>query len=369
MSENLKATTHKFLRGIVELAGAKYKHLQDKLTVKEIKIKLVAVARDESAYLPEWISHHLHFGFDEIEIHINRTSDNTLAIIKRYASLENVNIIDADDFFKDYPGNPQVGTYKKAFATAAKDGFSHLCFLDIDEFWVPKDLVTSVKQCLIEFSLPDVVSFEWCNKYEPDNLFGPAVERSFQVERVPQVKSIIDARAPSYRVNPHTIVNKYLTYKLADGTRFTHPTEGFSRVGEDQLNKPIKPYFILHRYYRSSKEYVSLLGKGRPNFPDQGVTQVKSNRRGYLIGSDVETVTFDSTAYENYRNAVDQSINKYTDQAELAHSRKTVLARYHRVLSIIEKSDNSQAPVLRKVLKNVNDEATLNAYRLFQARL
>lgn len=54
---------------------------QRKITMKtELKIKLVAIAKDEAAYLPEWIFHHLYFGFDQIDIYVNNTSDNTFAL-------------------------------------------------------------------------------------------------------------------------------------------------------------------------------------------------------------------------------------------------------------------------------------------------
>lgn len=42
-----------------------------------MKVKLVAIAKDEAAYLPDWIFHHLYFGFDSIDIYVNNTTDNT----------------------------------------------------------------------------------------------------------------------------------------------------------------------------------------------------------------------------------------------------------------------------------------------------
>ena len=43
----------------------------------EFKVKVVAIAKDEGAYIAEWIFHHLYFGFDAIDIYVNRTTDNT----------------------------------------------------------------------------------------------------------------------------------------------------------------------------------------------------------------------------------------------------------------------------------------------------
>ena len=62
---------------------------------KLIKIKLAAIARDEAAYLPEWIFHHLDFGFDEIEIYINNTVDNSSAVLENITDNYPVKVINA----------------------------------------------------------------------------------------------------------------------------------------------------------------------------------------------------------------------------------------------------------------------------------
>ena len=364
--QSIKSTLHHSLRDIVELTSARYKHFTDKLVNRELKVKLVAVAQDEAAYLPEWIAHHLHFGFDEIEIHINGTTDNSLEVIEPFLSMPNVSVVNADDFFKSYPGNPQVGTYKNAYAKAVKQGFSHLCFIDIDEYWVPADLTTTIQDCIKNLGKADVYSFEWCNKYEPDNIFGYAVEQSFWVQRALQVKSIIDAKTPVYRVNTHTVINPYLNYKLADGSKFNHTSEGYSRIDNYELNKPVKPYFIVHRFYRSTKEYISILGKKRLTFPKQGISEVKSNRKGYASPENLTKITFDEHAYSVYRNAMNKFIEQYTNPVSLIRAQESVDARYYRVLDIIQNSERSQAAVLEKVLRNVSDPAVLEAYKLFR---
>ena len=65
----------------------------------ELKIKLVAIAKDEAAYLPEWIFHHLYFGFDAIDIYVNNTTDNTHELSQYLAPLESVSLIDGDSYF------------------------------------------------------------------------------------------------------------------------------------------------------------------------------------------------------------------------------------------------------------------------------
>ena len=63
----------------------------------QIKTKIVAVAKDEGAYLAEWVHHHLFLGFDAIDIYINRTSDNSLEILHKISEkYPQVNYFTAD---------------------------------------------------------------------------------------------------------------------------------------------------------------------------------------------------------------------------------------------------------------------------------
>ena len=54
----------------------------------EIKIKLVAIAKDEAAYLPQWIFHHLRLGVDSIDVYINDSFDNSIEISRKINAIE-----------------------------------------------------------------------------------------------------------------------------------------------------------------------------------------------------------------------------------------------------------------------------------------
>ena len=45
------------------------------------RIRLCAIAKDEGAYLADWVFHHLHVGFDGIEVWVNGTRDHSVAIL------------------------------------------------------------------------------------------------------------------------------------------------------------------------------------------------------------------------------------------------------------------------------------------------
>ena len=66
---------------------------------ERVRVKLVAIAKDEAAYIPDWIFHHLHFGFDAIDIYVNNTSDNTQEIANKFTVNKQVSFIEGDAFF------------------------------------------------------------------------------------------------------------------------------------------------------------------------------------------------------------------------------------------------------------------------------
>ena len=58
-------------------------------------VRLIAISKDEAAYLPEWIFHHLKVGFDEIQIYVNNTKNNSLDILEKISSkYKQIQIID-----------------------------------------------------------------------------------------------------------------------------------------------------------------------------------------------------------------------------------------------------------------------------------
>ena len=71
---------------------------------KPIRIKLAAIAKDEAAYIPLWVYHHLRFGFDSIDVWINASNDNSIKILEKIKEKNHIkiNFFDADDFLKNY---------------------------------------------------------------------------------------------------------------------------------------------------------------------------------------------------------------------------------------------------------------------------
>lgn len=55
--------------------------------MNDIKVKIFAIAKDEGAYIPQWVFHHFYFGFDEIEIWLNNIEDNSVEVCEKLANV------------------------------------------------------------------------------------------------------------------------------------------------------------------------------------------------------------------------------------------------------------------------------------------
>lgn len=334
---------------------------QRKITMKtELKIKLVAIAKDEAAYLPEWIFHHLYFGFDQIDIYVNNTSDNTFALGEQLASLNTVNLIEGDAFFIQTA--PQQAVYQHAYQQAQAEHFTHVMFLDIDEFWTPQDLSTPIHSCVKQLD-GEVLSFEWLNKFENEP-FAPAMSAQIEGEHHNLVKSLISTEFDPQDLDIHNIKAAKARNLLADGSpaQFNDKKQKLAHIGE------LKAYFILHRMYRSPLEYVSLLGRGRP--ASSGATAFKDNRNGFcFLEHQLKTVTLPAKALDTYQQAKAQFFAQYVATDYLAQAHQFIVQRYHQVVTAIADADLSEFQVIKKILRHVDTPEVNAAYAHYLAKV
>ena len=135
---------------------------------EQLRVKVIAIAKDEAAYIPQWIHHHLHFGFDAVELWLNDISDNSLALLRKIQAAlgaDVVSIVEADDVLErciKTRRHFQEEAYNLAYQREVKQGaFTHLMFLDLDELWTPANFEDSVKDVLRRYPQSDSISFLW----------------------------------------------------------------------------------------------------------------------------------------------------------------------------------------------------------------
>lgn len=334
---------------------------------KTIKIKLVAIAKNEAAYLPDWVFHHLYFGFDQLNIYVNNTIDNTDKIAEQLGRIPNVSFMDGDSFFNQGAIAPQINIYKKELKQSKKQGFTHIMFLDIDEFWMPINFETSIYQ-LVSENKNKIICFEWLNRINENEPFMAACPAVLLGHKARSVKSIIPTGLFVSKINPHNVLAHRAQHILADGTEYKPTEDDFSRVGKCELDTPIKPYFIMHRMYRSEDEYLALLGRGRPIQNRKDIGSFKNNRNGYIPQQNEIKIAFPLTSYMRYEHRRNEFYSKYALVDIIGEAKAFVLSQRESIVELIRNAPQSEAATLKKVLKNVGQADILEAYFDFKKR-
>ena len=314
--------------------------------MNHIRVKLAAIARDEAAYLPEWIFHHLEFGFDEIEIYINNTTDNSLAVLANIKRNHPVVVTDANALFKQSTKNFQGQAYQALTKKAIADGFTHLMFLDIDEFWTPADFNTNIKQALAKFNYPQALCLNWFIHHDESD-FSPCYREQFKVRINSHVKTIFQLDSAWDKVNIHNVIGKDVKYTRGNGEAYDFGDSSHCGIADN--NCLDHDYYVIHRMYRSQMEYVSLIGRGRPN-----KAKVKNNRNGFYDPTlSYTTLKFDEHKLIDYY----QRFNQFLLVAQLSElakeSREFVEKRYQRVIKWAKNATLEEAGLYCKLFKNL----------------
>lgn len=99
---------------------------------KKYNISICAIFKNEARFLKEWIEYHSLIGVDHFFLYNNNSTDNYLEVLDEYIKIGLVTLV-------EWP-------YKQAQIEAYKDFYDHywsesqwVSFLDIDEFFVPKN--------------------------------------------------------------------------------------------------------------------------------------------------------------------------------------------------------------------------------------
>jgi hypothetical protein len=266
-----------------------------------MKSRVVAIAKDEGAYLADWVFHHRYFGFDEVHVCLNRTTDHSVAVldrIRRYDPAVTYEHIDWVDMCpKGVVERIQHIAYAKALDKARSEGVDWLMFLDVDEFWMPADFQTTVPEYLDRLFAdrpPGAVCHLWHNEHGSSMPFSPLANKgSFTL--APNVKTLFPLRQGVKKIRIHCpeLHESIPIYDTnAESMAFHENTQRAARhmLGANQV-------FVMHRMYRSEPEYLASVLRGNPEQDDYGM---KRNRKGYLGGSDGRAYSFPPKSHADY---------------------------------------------------------------------
>lgn len=296
-----------------------------------MKVKLAAIAKDEAAYLPEWIFHHLYLGFDEIEILVNYTEDNSIKILDKISENYPVKYRVVDNSIIDETGDFQRSAYNLIVKETSKD-IDYLMFLDIDEFWTDKEFTDNIKDLILKLNSPSAISFQWGIKMENDIPFESSYLGRNDYLPARFLKVIFSLKNKPTSFYAHQVKIKSGDYLLANGKPLL--SENKAQLPEDAFsNNELCRYFVVHRVYRSQLEYVSMLGRGRPR-DKNGLKEdfsLKNNRFGYM-NSSLNSVFISSTPDDEYYAKYSEFIENNRLEKELLIARVFIMRRYTKVL-------------------------------------
>ncbi len=309
------------------------------------KIKLVAIAKDEAAYLVEWVYHHAYFGVDSFDIYVNNTSDNTVRLLNKLQSEFDINIIQADALYQSSGVRFQYDAYQNSVDKIESQQFSHIGFLDIDEFWTPNDFSSSIKSVLNKNIDFDVSVFNWVI-HQDESEFSCCFKEQLEVEHNKHVKCFVKTNT-AFSIGIHNVLGRALTYADCEGHKAVFEDKIRARSA-GAMKQPSA--FILHRLYRSELEYISLLGRGRPNG-----NRFKNNRRGYYVRTDnTDALSFDGTILNSYYHGLTQLIERLDLTVLIGDARAYVEQRYKNVLELAASNTNlDEKKVLHQAFKNI----------------
>ncbi len=99
---------------------------------KRFNIAICAIFKDEARFLREWIEYHSMIGVEHFYLYNNNSSDNYIEVLEQYIKSGLVSLY-------DWPyDQAQMKAYKDFYERHSAEA-QWVSFLDIDEFFVPKD--------------------------------------------------------------------------------------------------------------------------------------------------------------------------------------------------------------------------------------
>lgn len=306
-------------------------------------VRLIAIAKDEAAYLAEWVHHHLHFGFDQIAIILNGCTDNSQTLLEQIALREpRLLVRDGDDLkavCQLNGQNFQIVAYAQELALARQDSaITHVMCLDIDEFWVLPGLQDSIHAYINRYPQADSIAFAW-HMEVPSNPepFSPALQRKYLVQKDRHVKSLHRITDRLTYLDIHNAIHQGGNYLLADGRVFPqHTHNGSERAGlPDDLFQieQIDCAFVYHRVFRSQQEYLASLQRGRPG---PSAHSLKSNRWGYKIhdaGATVLEVEHPASELQYLHSSFVEFASQHGLDSYIEQARQYANERFHATLN------------------------------------
>lgn len=311
--------------------------IQNGVNLYKPRVAVVAIAKDEGAYIHEWLHHYLYMGFEKIFIGINRTTDDTAIVLskaqKKFECIyfEDVSWLDQACIPRK---NPQIQSLTYAyFANEIRtkhDEITHVLFCDIDEFWFSKDFGQDVASYIGTLPKFDAVSFNWLNQNGDASSFEkPFSNLTYQSDRhmktIHSVQSI--PHIVEFRCHASRYYSKYQQLHIdSTGKQVKYGEHDQAFKNQPSLDRGA---FVLHRWVRSQLEYTAMLLRERPGVE----VPIKNNRFGFVRGEG-RNLDIENGSLQHYWNSLNKFISFCDLNALIDSSRVIIEEKSKRILEI-----------------------------------
>jgi len=351
---------------------------------------VIAIAKDEAPYLAEFIHHCVYFGFNQIVILLNRTTDSSELILKRIMGIcPQVSILNMDfvDELEVSHSMQSIGLACgiRALRRTGLSDFALIC--DIDEFWFPVDFETSIEQYLSALPPFDQVSFNWAAQMVKEKAFAKPFETNYAFP-AKDFKSIVRLSSPIMGVGPHggaynlhyeprsksidaSGVNRNYSVPLFGSEAPPSPASNPSPADSKTLLKDPSPdtqkwwhcilhqnAYVLHRNQRSEEEFLYRLLRGNANevAPSKRY-RLKTYGSGYIYEGPGMILDLSASKLNDYHNSLDQFVERCNigDLISAARSELlSIISSFDQILpdAISDLPRDEQIAVCRRLLDN-----------------
>ena len=227
-------------------------------------LAIVAIAKNESQYIDEWLAYHKLVGVNKVFLYDNNSTDNLENTIKPY-------IVSGFVEYCKYPGE---GMQMKAYNDAIdkyKDIVKYMAIIDCDEFLVSKNeeenLLPIITKLFEKYSGAGGIGVSWCvygSAGKDKKEFGLVTERFIRrgnQSEFPNVlyKTIINPRLVKSYVSPHFPIYKRGAHTVSPDGRRLYVLYNYD-VCFDEI-------VCNHYFCKSKEEFVQKISRGLADKP------------------------------------------------------------------------------------------------------